>query len=85
MSADILAVIEELCSRELAGDTSFTAVERTLLDVALLEGEVNNGGLHQYFFNSAGERAVATIASLEAIGAPGAAAILREAVGRFPG
>ena len=84
MSDNIYAVTDVLWSREIAGETSFTPVERVLLDVALVEAEVNNGGFHQYFFNSAGDRAAPAIASLEAIGAATTAAILREAVSRFP-
>ncbi|MGZ3408675.1 MAG: DMP19 family protein [Polyangia bacterium] len=56
--ANIYAITDVLWSREIAGETAFAPVERTLLDIALVEAEVNNGGFHQYFFNSAGDRAM---------------------------
>ena len=53
--------------------------------VGWLEAEVNNGGFDQFFFNSAGDEAAATIEALEAIGAFSTAAIVRRACARFPG
>ena len=49
-----------------------------------LEDEVNNGGFHQYFYNSAGDNTAETIQALEKIGALKIADILRRAAGRFP-
>ena len=43
-----------------------------------LEGEVNNGGFHQYFYNSAGDRTAETIQALEIIGAFAMADIVTE-------
>jgi YD repeat-containing protein len=37
--------------------------------VDALEGEVNNGVFHQYFYNSAGNKTAETIQALEIIGA----------------
>ena len=45
-----------------------------------LEGELNNGGFDQYFFNSAGDLAAHTIIALRAIGADGAASIVERAI-----
>jgi hypothetical protein len=50
-----------------------------------LEGEVNNGGFHQYFYNSAGDNTAETIPAVEAIGALHMADILRRAAAKFPG
>lgn len=50
-----------------------------------LEGDVNNGGFHQYFFNSSGDTAFAVVDALEAIGAEQAARIVARASGIFPG
>ena len=33
-----------------------------------LEAEINNGGFHQYFYNSAGDNTAETIQALETIG-----------------
>ena len=58
--------------------------ERVVLDVAALEAEVNNGGLHQFFFNSDGDRVAPVIDALRIIGAPHAAEIVEEACRLFP-
>ncbi|PYX46780.1 MAG: hypothetical protein DMG79_15400 [Acidobacteria bacterium] len=50
-----------------------------------LEGEVNNGGFDQFFYNSAGDETVKIIQALEAIGAMKAADIVKRAAGKFPG
>lgn len=49
-----------------------------------LEGEVNNGGFHQYFYNSAGDRTAETIRALEIIGAFAMADIVKRAAQKFP-
>ncbi len=49
-----------------------------------LEGEVNNGGFHQYFYNSAGDRTAETIQALEIIGAFAMAEIVKRAAQKFP-
>ncbi len=50
-----------------------------------LEAQVNNGGFDQYFFNSSGGNAAATIEALDALGAHKTAAIVRRACAKFPG
>ena len=50
-----------------------------------LEAEVNNGGFHQFFYNSAGDNTAETIEALEAIGASRMADILRKSAALFPG
>ena len=50
-----------------------------------LEGEVNNGGFHQYFYNSAGDRTAETIQALEIVGAFKIAEIVKKAAQMFPG
>ena len=50
-----------------------------------LEAEVNNGGFHQYFYNSAGDHTAETIQALEAIGALHMTDIVRRAAAMFPG
>ncbi len=50
-----------------------------------LEGEVNNGGFHQFFYNSAGGNTMETIRALEAIGAATMADIVKRAAAMFPG
>jgi hypothetical protein len=56
------------------------ALERTLLLVAELEADVNNGGFSQYLFNKGRRRAGDALRALEAIGARRTAGMLREAL-----
>jgi len=49
-----------------------------------LEGQVNNGGFHQFFFNSAGDCTAETISALDVIGAHAVADLLKRAAGMFP-
>jgi hypothetical protein len=45
-----------------------------------LEAEVNNGGFHQYFFNSSGKFARFALGALRAVGATQTAGILEQAI-----
>lgn len=58
--------------------------EIVLLSVWMLEAEVNNGGFNQYYWNSAGELATETVASLKEIGANETASIVEAANSNFP-
>jgi hypothetical protein len=53
--------------------------------VERLEGEVNNGGFDQFFYNASADRVAETIEALEAIRAHRTADIVRRACARFPG
>jgi len=53
-----------------------------LIDV--LEGEVNNGGFDQYFYNSAGDKTSEAIQALEIVGAFQMAEIVKKAAQMFP-
>jgi hypothetical protein len=50
-----------------------------------LEDEVNNGGFHQFFYNSAGDNTMETIQALEVVGALTMADIVKRAAAKFPG
>ena len=50
-----------------------------------VEGEVNNGGFHEFFYNNAGDNTLETIQALEIIGAAKMADIVRRAATMFPG
>jgi hypothetical protein len=56
---------------------------RVYMLVRELEDEVNNGGFHQFFYNSAGDETAETVDALEIIGADAMADILRRAMERF--
>jgi hypothetical protein len=51
------------------GYAELTQPERVFLCIWGLEGEVNNGGFDQYYFNTAGDHALDVVKSLQAIGA----------------
>jgi hypothetical protein len=79
---DIILAVQEKERR--AGYDGLSQVEQVVCVVSALEAEVNSGGLDQFFFNSAGDRATETIAALHSIGAHAAAAIVEEACALFP-
>ena len=63
---------------------SLNQLEKNVLFVEMLEGQVNNGGFDQYFFNSSGEYAHETLNALEEIKAPQMAELLNQAIKVFP-
>jgi hypothetical protein len=52
--------------------------------VELLEGEVNNGGFHQFFYNSAGNETPEIIQALKKLKAHKVADVVRRAAAKFP-
>jgi hypothetical protein len=75
-------VLRRLFVRAAAG---LTPDERDLVLVWVLHLDVSNGGLHEYFFNSAGDAALATREALIRLGAAERAKILDCAFTAFPG
>ncbi len=69
--------VTELAENQLATDEVVDLIDA-------LEREVNNGGFHQYFYNSAGDRTADTIQALEIIGAFAMANIVKRAAQKFP-
>ncbi len=69
--------LTELVENQLSTDEVLSLIDA-------LEGEVNNGGFHQYFYNSAGDRTAETIQALEIIGALAMADIVKRAAQKFP-
>lgn len=51
------------------GYATLTLPERHYFAVCLLDGEVNNGGFSQYFYNSSSDHYLDTVAGLEELGA----------------
>lgn len=58
--------------------------DRYVYDIRWLETEVMNGGIDQYFYNSAGDHAVGCLEALNAIGAKGSYSLLKNACDLFP-
>lgn len=63
---------------EEKGAGAFSRLQRDALCVMAFQGEVNNGGLHQYLLNSSGDYAGETVDVFRRIGAGEAARILQE-------
>lgn len=78
----IIASVQEKEARH--GYDSLAPPERIVFDVNALEAEVNNGGFHQFFFNSEADRVPEIIEALQAIGASTVAGIVQEACRLFP-
>lgn len=66
------------------GLAALTEIERVVVLVSRANFEIELGGLSSFFFNSAGDHAVDTVAALEAVNASRAAAVLRTAITKFP-
>ena len=54
--------------------------EQAIYTIWWLETEVNNGGFHQYFWNSAGDHADVALKSLRSIGAKKTAELLEKSI-----
>lgn len=72
------ALIERVYKTE-AGFDGLSEAEKRYFAVCCLSGEVNNGGFHQFFFNSAGAHYAYAIAGLEEIEAGASLQLLKEA------
>ncbi len=66
------------------GYGSLSEAERTIFCVAELETEVDKGGFHQYFSDSAGDRVLDAIDALRRIGAMQTSRIVEKACMLFP-
>jgi hypothetical protein len=66
----LLSIVDNVRRRESElGFSTLSPKEQVFLLVWSLEAEVNNGGFHQFFFNSAGDRFAETAEALRTIGA----------------
>ena len=65
------------------GFEQLTEPEKIVLSIYEFEGEVNNGGFSQYFFNSSGDHAETASRGLKEIGASQTAAMLDNAMQLF--
>jgi len=81
-------LIEVLYSRiENSGSQSWdclNAGEKAAIAIWELDGEVNNGGFDQYFFNSSGDHALEAVPALKLVGAVKTEALVRKALTAFP-
>lgn len=70
-------------AEEKHGFSGLKRPQQYYLAVLSYDGQVNNGGLSQYFFNSSGDHWPQALAGLQAMGFVERLAVLREAVARF--
>jgi hypothetical protein len=82
--AFLISLSERLCPIAIEKFASLSPSERIFVLIWELEAEVNNGGFHQFFFNSAGDHAAGTAGALRRIGAQRAAYIVERATSLFP-
>ncbi len=68
---------------EKTGPSSLSPPERFYIAIIRLDGEINNGGLSQYFLNNSGDSWRDALTGLDAIGAKERAAVLRDAIRIF--
>lgn len=69
------------------GVSALTELEAVAVGVWLLDAQVNNGGFDQYYFNTGGKLARATVNALRQIGARETASLLEAAnadIGKLP-
>jgi hypothetical protein len=82
---DLDAVVAPLIDAALQrGLASLGPRERVVYLVWCFAGEVNNGGLAQFFFNSSGEYATETVDALRQVGCSVSARLLERAIALFP-
>ena len=68
---------------EKSGFAALHPTQKHYLAVLMFDGEVNNGGLSQYFFNSSGDYWRDALAGLEAMGFKERLVVLSTAIGKF--
>lgn len=61
-----------------------TDSQKYFLFIANLEREVNNGGFHQFFFNSSGDHVHETLKAVKAVGAFKTANIVEKSISPWP-
>ncbi len=75
----IIALREKITEKiNQYGYDSLSETEKFFDCVCWLEGEINNGGFDQYFFNIAGDHAQETVSALQTIGANYTAELLKQ-------
>lgn len=66
------------------GWQALTKAEQHILAIEILNGEVNNGGFTQYYFNSSGDHWIDALAGLDAIGAAKHKELMLRTLSFFP-
>ncbi len=83
----VLRIGEIIWKKTEKGDDSFsklTEPEKVFIYVDMLEGQVNNGGFDQFFFNSSGDYTHEILSAYEKIKAYKTVALIATAIKAFP-
>lgn len=82
---ELVATVTDRLMRAADGSARLSPAEHDVRLVAIYDGEVNNGGHHQFFFNSSGDEAVEVREALARIGCTDVLPIYDCALTAFPG
>jgi hypothetical protein len=82
---ELVDIVMQRLMRSLDQPMKMSAAERDVWLAAMYDGEVNNGGHHQFFFNSSGDEAIEVRDALARIGRTDTLAIYDCALTAFPG
>tara|TARA_R110002051_G_scaffold321266_2_gene408484 strand:- start:607 stop:1074 length:468 start_codon:yes stop_codon:yes gene_type:complete len=69
---------------EVSSFEQLSEPEKTFVYIDIFEGELNNGGLFDFFYNTSGAFAHQVLDAYQAIGAEESAAIVSQALALFP-
>ena len=69
---------------EVSSFEQLSEPEKTFVYIDIFEGELNNGGLFDFFYNTSGAFAHQVLDAYQAIGAEESAAIVSHAIALFP-
>lgn len=84
MPISLFEAFEAACGRHRSvAFENLSEIDRILVSIWALEGDVNNGGFRQYYFNTSGDTAHYAPAALRAIGARVMAEIVERANSLF--
>lgn len=81
---ELVSMVIDRLMRSLDDSKTLSPAERDVVLASMYEGEVNNGGHHQFFFNSRGDDAVETRDALARIGSADLLEIYDCALTAFP-
>lgn len=76
---NIYQIIGDDYTNELQNVKKLTKGQQAIFSTWIVEGEVNNGGFNQFYFNSSGQYADMAVAGFAIIGAPKFSALMKEA------
>jgi hypothetical protein len=85
--SEVILAIEKVVYGKFNTEEEFsllTKSEKAFIYISILESQVNNGGFHQYFFNSTGDDAYKALEAYKEIGSLTTTNIVQRAIELFP-